>query len=74
MSAARRWAGDILAGAPLAVRYTKQIARQTLEDEAFTRSLAEQRKSVADAIFKTEDIKEGIAAFKEKRKPVWTGK
>ncbi len=74
MTAARRWADEILANAPLAVRYTKQVARQTLEDAAFTDRLKDRRQTIAEAIFRTEDVKEGIAAFMEKRKPVWRGR
>jgi enoyl-CoA hydratase/carnithine racemase len=74
MTAARRWAGEILALAPLAVRHTKKIARDSIEDEAFTARMAARRRHVADAIFRTEDIKEGIAAFREKRRPVWQGR
>jgi enoyl-CoA hydratase/carnithine racemase len=74
MNAARRWAGEILACAPLAVRHTKRLARETIEGEAFTRRMGERRKDIAEAIFRTEDVKEGIAAFREKRKPSWQGR
>jgi enoyl-CoA hydratase/carnithine racemase len=74
MSAARRWADDILALAPLALRHSKRIAREAVEDEEFTGLMALRRKEVADAIFCTEDIKEGLAAFREKRKPTWQGR
>jgi enoyl-CoA hydratase/carnithine racemase len=74
MSAAQRWANDILALAPLAVRHSKRIARDAVENEEFTRLMGKRRADVADEIFRTEDIKEGLAAFREKRTPVWQGR
>jgi len=74
MNAARRWADDILACAPIAVRYTKRLAREAVENETFTRRMGERRQEVAEAIFRTDDVKEGIAAFREKRKPSWQGR
>ncbi|HLY54835.1 MAG TPA: enoyl-CoA hydratase-related protein [Stellaceae bacterium] len=74
MAAARRWAADILANAPLAVGTTKRLSRETIENEAFTQRLAARRRATAVAVLQTEDAKEGIAAFREKRKPVWRGR
>jgi enoyl-CoA hydratase/carnithine racemase len=74
LAAARRWANEILTCAPLAVRYHKKLASQFLEDESFTRKVQNSRKPVLDVIFNSEDIKEGIAAFKERRKPNWKGR
>jgi len=74
LESARRWARDIMACAPLAVRFTKQLALETLEGEAFCSELARARQTIAERLFETEDTQEGIRAFAEKRKPVWRGK
>lgn len=67
-------ADAILRGAPHAIRATKALARTALEpsdkkDAAFAHSMAWfQRLKPLD------DTREGEAAFREKRKPVWTGR
>lgn len=74
LTAARRWAEEVFACAPLAVRFTKQLAVETLEGDEFLRSLGENSRDIALRLFDTEDTAEGIRAFSEKRKPVWRGK
>jgi len=62
----------ILANAPLAMRAIKEIAVRgrdmTMEDRVrFAETLSEHIRQSADA-------KEGLAAFREKRPPVWQGR
>ena len=59
----------IRAGAPRAVRETKRLLRRvpTLErDVAF-----DEVRALSDELFAAPDAQEGMAAFKEKRPPVW---
>jgi enoyl-CoA hydratase/carnithine racemase len=72
--AAKRWASDIIANAPLAVRHSKRLANEVIENEAFTALLAKRHQEVARLCFESEDIQEGLAAFREKRTPVWKGR
>jgi len=73
MEVARRWADEILKCAPLAVRFTRELAVEALEGEGFAALIGRRRLDVAARLFATEDTKEGIRAFLEKRKPVWRG-
>src|SRR5262249_12399453 len=69
--AVRALAGEIAANAPLTIRVTKEMLRR----------IAEQRRLApghdADLIalcYTSDDFREGVAAFGEKRKPVWRGR
>lgn len=69
---ALKLAEEIASRAPLAVRAAKKMINQTYE-----RTLAEGlrvEKQEFYNLFATEDQKEGMEAFAEKRKPNWTGK
>ena len=69
---ALKLAEEIASRAPLAVRAAKKMINQ-----AFERTLSDglsEEKQVFYNLFATEDQKEGMQAFIEKRKPEWKGK
>jgi enoyl-CoA hydratase len=65
-------AEEIAGRAPLAVRMGKDAVNAAYET-TLTEGLAAERRNF-HALFSTEDQKEGMIAFAEKRKPVWKGK
>jgi enoyl-CoA hydratase len=65
-------AAEIAARAPLAVRAAKQAVNQAFEG-SLSEGLSEER-DLFYHLFSTEDQKEGMKAFIEKRKPEWKGK
>ncbi len=71
-AAGRRWAQRLAAGAPLALRYTKQAVNQHLKRallESFDLSTA-----LEITTFLSEDHAEALAAMKEKRDPRFRGR
>lgn len=72
LDVAIKLAAEIAARAPLAVRLAKDAVNMALET-ALSAGLAYERNHFY-ALFATEDQKEGMAAFLEKRKPAWRGK
>ncbi len=66
------WAKKLAEGAPLAIVGAKRLLRKAPHlslDEMITEEGWEQAK-----LLKTDDFKEGVKAFFDKRKPVWQGK
>ena len=72
LSEALKLAEEIAARAPLAVRAAKKMISQSYEH--FLSDGLEQEKQVFYNLFGSEDQKEGMQAFIEKRKPEWKGK
>ena len=72
MDAARRWAGEILKGAPLSVRASKEAALVGL-GMPLERAL-DSVFPVAREMYDSQDLVEGPRAFAEKRPPRWQGR
>jgi crotonobetainyl-CoA hydratase len=73
MSAARRWADQIVECAPLSVRGSKQAAMVGLGSASLEEAMT-GRYDVLGQMVKSQDFIEGPKAFAEKRKPNWQGK
>jgi enoyl-CoA hydratase/carnithine racemase len=71
IAAAERWAGEIMEGAPLSVRATKEAALSGLH-MPLGQAIAEQFPAMK-RMRAAHDYEEGPRAFAEKRKPVWRG-
>jgi cyclohexa-1,5-dienecarbonyl-CoA hydratase len=61
---------EILAKSAAVVRLTKRAVRAG-RDRGFSEALAESERLYLDELCPTADMAEGIAAFLEKRRPVW---
>jgi len=72
LSEALALAQAIAERAPLAVRLGKEAVNNAFETP-LTDGLADERRAFY-LLFSTEDQKEGMAAFVEKRKPQWKGR
>jgi enoyl-CoA hydratase len=64
-------AAEIAARAPMAVRLGKEAVNAAFET-ALSEGLADERR-LFYLLFATQDQKEGMQAFIEKRKPEWKG-
>jgi enoyl-CoA hydratase len=69
---AMAWAREIASKPPIAVRMAKEAILQSF-DTTIADGLEFERKNFY-LLFASEDQKEGMKAFAEKRKPEWKGK
>jgi enoyl-CoA hydratase len=67
-----RLAAQVAARAPIAIRLAKEAVNMALET-SLAAGLAYER-TLFYALFATDDQKEGMAAFLEKRDPTWKGR
>lgn len=74
MTAAKRWASQILELSPMSVRASKEAVYKGLDEAALSDAIANQgRLPAVAAMFKSADFVEGPRAFAEKRSPQWKG-
>ena len=69
--AVARLAAEIASNAPLTVRATKEMIRRVL---ARRRLPAGEDADLVELCYMSEDFREGVAAFLDKRKPRWSGR
>ena len=70
--AAQRWADEILECSPTAVRATKQVV--TRSQGVPTETAMSESYPLVKEMLRSDDLREGMAAFAEKRQPAWKGK
>ena len=76
MARARELAAQLADGPPLVFAAIKEIARETAHlpvQQAFDMVTKRKLKTV-DALYSSDDQKEGARAFAEKRAPIWKGR
>ena len=66
------WAGELSEKAPLALRYAKEALNAAIENSVDETISTEARLQAI--CIDSEDAKEGVLAFMEKRPPVWQGR
>ena len=74
MTAAKKWAADILTCSPMSVRATKQVVMRALDVPALEVAMHNLHYPAFVAMARSEDTIEGPRAFAEKRKPNWKGR
>lgn len=73
--AALGWATELAANAPLSVRGNKRVIREILKAEAQLDPEVERELiALREASFRSDDLREGVRAFGEKRPARWRGR
>ena len=72
LAEAKKIAAEICDNGPLSIRALMEMLREVDESVSEADGLAKELQ-VGSPIFGTQDAREGMRAFKEKRKPVYTG-
>ena len=67
-------AGTIAGNAPLSMRGNKRVIEALMAGTGADPELERELIELREACFSSEDFREGIAAFAEKRKPRWQGR
>jgi enoyl-CoA hydratase/carnithine racemase len=65
-------AAEIAAGAPLSLAGNKRVIR-TLRNQPLPEQVERELVELRESCFTSEDFREGVRAFAEKRKPRWQG-
>lgn len=74
-AATKRWCAEILKGAPMAIRASKEAIMRGLDEASLADAMQNQEDYPAfHAWRRADDTKEGPKAFAEKRPPVWRGR
>lgn len=71
-AAVQRWVDDVLACSPTALRAIKQLVTRT--GHLTSQEARAQRLPAVMAALESEDSREGVLAFQQKRQPIWTGR
>ena len=75
LTAAKKWAGQILECSPMSIRASKETVYQGLAEPSLQAAIENQRKYEAiRAMFRSEDLIEGPMSFAQKRPPQWKGR
>ena len=72
--AAVELAAEIAANAPLSMKGNKHVIETLLANPVLTDEQERELVQLRQSCFGSEDFREGIEAFAEKRKPNWTGR
>ena len=70
-STAREWAERLAGGPTRAFMLMKWLLNRSLDVDM--RTIMEEEAWAVEAVTQTQDMTEGVASFREKRPPQWTG-